>query len=192
MRRFLILLFLTLFVIGTLAACAKKEEGGKSLHSLLEPYSESVGISVPQKPSKAPDFTLQDLEGRRVTLSDYRGKLVFLNFWATWCPPCRAEMPSMEMLHQKLSDDGLEIVAVDIGETNQMVSDFVKSMELTFTILLDTRQKVSSIYGIRNIPTTFIVDKEGWIAGRAVGARDWSSEDSLKMFQALLQNGEGE
>jgi thiol-disulfide isomerase/thioredoxin len=153
----------------------------------LQEYFTTLAISVPTQQVKAPNFTLPSLKGKDVSLSDYRGKVVFLNFWATWCPPCRFEMPSMEELHQSLKSEGLEVVAVDLGETKKKVADYIDSMNLTFTTLLDTRQQVGAIYGIRSIPTTFIVDQEGWLLGMAIGAREWSSKESIEMFRLLLQ-----
>ncbi len=93
----------------------------------------------------------------------------------------------MEELHQSLQPEGLEVVAVDLGEPKKKVADYVNSMDLTFTTLLDTRQRVGAIYGIRSIPTTFIVDQDGWLLGMALGAREWSSKESIEMFKLLLE-----
>lgn len=145
--------------------------------------SNNVGERV-----KAPDFTLPDLNGNEVSLSDFRGKVVFLNFWATWCPPCRKEMPSMEVLYQRLKDKDFELLAVSLDrQGSSAVEPFIRDYGLTFPILLDLNGDLARTYKVRGIPSTFIVDKEGLIAERVVGARDWSSPDSIEKFLGLIE-----
>jgi peroxiredoxin len=120
---------------------------------------------------KAPDFELVTLEGKKVKLSDYRGKKVLLNFWATWCPPCKKEMPDMEKLHEKAGDE-LVILAVNNDPENN-VKGFAKEMGVTFPILLDNTDAKKSItdkYRVQSIPTTFFVDKDGIIQNKFLGA----------------------
>lgn len=136
----------------------------------------------------APDFTLSDLDGNEVSLSDFKGKVVFLNFWATWCPPCRNEMPSMEALYQKLKDKDFELLAVSLDrQGSSAVKPFIRDYGLTFPILLDLDGKVARTYRVRGIPSTFVVDKEGLIAERIVGARDWQTPDSIEKFLSLIE-----
>lgn len=145
--------------------------------------SNNVGERV-----RAPDFTLPDLDGNEVSLSDFKGKVIFLHFWATWCPPCRNEMPSVEVLYQKLKDKDFELLAVSLDrQGSSAVEPFIRDYGLTFPILLDLDGKVARTYKVRGIPSTFIVDKEGLIAERVVGARDWTASDSIKKFLSLIE-----
>jgi peroxiredoxin len=146
----------------------------------------AAGLAVPKEPMPADDFTLTTLEGANVKLSDYRGKVVFLNFWATWCPPCRSEMPSMERLYAKLHGSGLEILAIDLQEPKDTVQKFVKDNALTFTVLLDPKGAVGGAWGAQSIPTTYLIDRKGGILARAIGAREWDSPDMVALFEAIL------
>lgn len=111
--------------------------------------------------STAPNFSLETLQGERVELKDFRGKGVFLNFWGTWCKPCEKEMPYMEQEYRNFKDQGVEILAVNIGESNLVVSKFVDRFDLTFPMLMDKKSAVTELYGITPIPTTFLIDKNG-------------------------------
>jgi peroxiredoxin len=146
----------------------------------------AAGLGVPKQPIAADDFELASLSGRKVKLSDYRGKVVFLNFWATWCPPCRGEMPSMERLHQKLAGRGLEIVAVDLQEPKDTVRKFVADRSLTFTVVLDASGEIGAAWGAQSIPTTYLIDRTGGIIARSVGGREWDSADMVTLFEAIL------
>jgi len=125
---------------------------------------------APQVGKPAPDFQLPNLEGQSISLSDFRGKPVLLNFWATWCSPCRFEMPFIQDIFEESSDTGLVILAVDIGETPSRVRDFIQSGNFSFPVLLDTSQDVALEYNVRGIPSTFLIDKNGIIQAIRVGA----------------------
>ncbi|NGP45589.1 TlpA family protein disulfide reductase [Bacillaceae bacterium SIJ1] len=121
----------------------------------------------------APDFTLTNLEGETMTLSDFRGQKVMINFWATWCPPCRAEMPDMQTFYE---EKDIEILAVNLTQTESgtdVVDEFITDFELTFPILMDEELEVSLDYQIRPIPTSFMVDEEGVIRYKALGALNY-------------------
>jgi peroxiredoxin len=135
---------------------------------------------------KAPDFTLRDLNGETVSLEDYRGKLIFLNFWATWCMPCRSEMPSMERLYIEFKDRGFTMLAVDLREGTGKVKAFREKFKLSFPILLDSDGRVGRMYGVRSIPTTYLIDQEGNVIGGALGARDWVSKEALELIEHLM------
>lgn len=138
--------------------------------------------------SVAPDFTLTDMSGKNVTLSDYRGKVVIINFWATWCPPCRAEMPSMETLYQTLKDDGLIMLAVNIEPNGrQAVADFIAQNPHTFPVLLDEQAKVQTLYGVFKFPESFILRKDGTIDDHVIGAIDWAHPEVINYFRSLLR-----
>ena len=128
---------------------------------------------------------LVNTAGRFVRLDDFRGKVVFLNFWTTWCPTCITEMPAMEKLHRKLSGKNFAMVTVNIKESVSQVKNFFKKHRLTFTALLDTTGNVSSEFGIGALPTTFILDKSGRIIGRVTGPREWDSRESVALFEQL-------
>lgn len=135
----------------------------------------------------APDFTLKDLDGNSVTLSDLKGKVVFLNFWATWCPPCRTEMPSMEMLNEVFSTSDFVMLAINVEkEGEKVVPAFLERNPHSFTILLDLEEEVQRSYGVFRFPESFLVDKTGRISKHYIGAYDWSSVQVLKQVKDLL------
>lgn len=113
---------------------------------------------------KAPNFTLKTLDGKEASLEDYRGKIVFINFWATWCPYCLKEMPDLQRIYEENKED-LVILAVDVQESKATVEDYMKDKDYTFPILLDEKGEVASTYFISNFPTTYFVDKEGYLLG---------------------------
>ena len=122
------------------------------------------------KGKEAIDFTLTDLEGNKVSLKDYRGKNVYLNFWATWCPPCRSEMPEIEKVYQQYKDKGLVVLAVDLGEDKDTVKNFIKENNYNFKVLLDSDQSIAEQYNISAIPVSYFIDKDGKIVAKKVGA----------------------
>lgn len=136
----------------------------------------------------APDFALSDLNDKPYRLSDFRGKVVFLNFWATWCKPCREEMPSMEILNKNFEKDGLVILAVSIDRvtTTKEIPPFVKGLNLTFPVLIDSWGKTDKPYKRMGVPETFIIDQEGIIREIVIGPRDWTRLDSLTILTKLL------
>jgi len=137
----------------------------------------------------APDFALTDLDEKPIRLSDYRGKVVFLNFWATWCAPCREEMPSMEVLYKNFEKDGLVILAVSIDRvtTTKDIPPFVKGLNLTFPVLIDSWGKTDKPYKRMGVPETFIIDQEGVIREIIIGPKDWTRIDNLKTLTTLLK-----
>jgi thiol-disulfide isomerase/thioredoxin len=144
-------------------------------------------MQVPKEDTQVTDFTLESLDGKKVSLSSYKGSFVFLNFWATWCPPCRSEMPAMQALYEKLKSKGFVIVAVDVGEQAPVVRDYMKKNKFTFPVLLDTTGQVGGLYGAQSIPTTYLVDREGRILSRGIGAQwKWDSPEMIALFEKLL------
>ena len=144
---------------------------------------------APIKPPRpAPDFSLPDMDGKIHKLSDYRGKVVLLNFWATWCPPCRREMPSMENLHQELKDKPFQVLACDQEEDGDTVFAFTGQLDPapTFPLLLDSKSAVSKSFDVRGLPTTFLVDKMGNIAYRAVGGREFGHPAIRALIEELM------
>jgi thiol-disulfide isomerase/thioredoxin len=131
------------------------------------------------------EIKLKDLNGRLVSLSEFRGKIVFLNFWTTWCFDCRIEMPHMEKLHQKFKNNDFAMVAINLQEPISQVKQFFKNYKLTFTALLDSDGEVGAHFMITGIPTTFILDKEGIILGKVMGPREWDSKKAFALFEQL-------
>ncbi len=149
-------------------------------------YMDSLGIVKFDNKLKAPDFTLKDVTGKKVSLQDYRGKIVFLNFWATWCPPCRVEMPSMERLYSEFKDKDFAMLAIDLQEAASTVKDFGEQLGLSYPLLLDSDGSVGVAYGVRSIPATYLVDRQGYLIGGALGPRDWASHESFRLINHPL------
>lgn len=140
--------------------------------------------------TSAIDFTLPDLNGKPVSLKDFKGKVVFLNFWATWCKPCEEEMPSIEALHNGLKGQPFEIVAVSVDSDGvDTVKKYAAKYGLTFRILHDRGGKVKELYKTTGVPETFIIDQNGVVAEKIWGPRDWSNRAHLGMVFDLLKNG---
>lgn len=136
----------------------------------------------------APDVELEKLEGGTVKLSEYRGKWVFLNFWATWCPPCIYEMPAMEKFYQKFKSKNLVMLAVSVDDRNakQAVIDFVLERKLTFDIFLDTESIAMKKFRTVSLPSTYIINPEGYVVSQAMGARDWMDPTVIEYFAGLM------
>ncbi len=141
------------------------------------------------KPVPAPGFTLEDMDEEKHSFADLRGKVVLLNFWATWCPPCRREMPSMERLYQKFNGEHFTVIAVNQMEDGDHVFAFTGQLDVdpTFPILFDKDSKVSSSYRVNGLPTSFLIDKQGNIRYRAVGGREFDHPEVEKQIEQLMQ-----
>ena len=136
-------------------------------------------------PVSVAEITLKDFNGKEIRLSDYRGKVVFLNFWASWCPDCRIEMASMEKLHNRFKNNNFDMVTINLKEPAQRVKNFFDKHKLTFVGLLDPDGKITSKMAIRALPTTLVVDKNGKILGMALGSRPWDGKKSVALFEHL-------
>lgn len=169
-------------VFGVLALLA----GGAFVATTMM-KDEQVAVSVG---SKAPGFAAKTVDVTPVmkTLSDYRGKVVLLNIWATYCIPCRTEMPSMEAVHKDLEQQGLKVVAISIDQSGfeEQIRDFAKDYNITFDILFDDTGAIQSIYRTTGVPETFIIGRDGVIRKRFIGADDWNSEENRKLLLQLL------
>lgn len=159
---------------------------------------EAVAIpsnSVPQSGNlegqDAPAFTLKRFDGKAVKLSDYRGKIVFLNFWATWCEPCKEEMPSMQRLYQKMQGKPFEILAISLDQGGKSAVDtFLKQTELplTFQILHDPEQATSkNLYRTTGVPESFIIGKDGKVIKHVIGSYEWDNAQISAYFEGLLK-----
>lgn len=159
----------------------------KAPASVADDYFKKLGIERPGKVIRAPSFALDDLSAKRVSLKDLRGKVVFLNFWATWCVPCRQEMPTMERLQRELKEQGLEVVAINIKESKREVRKFTGELGLTFTVLLDKDGKVSEEYGAWAIPLSYFINRKGEFVGKVDGPREWDGREAKAFFLQLLR-----
>ncbi len=146
------------------------------------------GLTPVAEPYAAPPLKLADLDGKPHDLTDLKGKLVVVNFWATWCPPCRREMPSLERLNRRLGGRGLAVLAVDVGEDADTVFSFTGQLEPApaFPLLLDLDSKALQAWKVKGLPTTFVVDAQGRVIYRAVGGREFDNEGLMKQLEAHL------
>lgn len=146
-----------------------------------------LGIQ-PIKNSKAPNFCLKDLNGNKVELNNFKGNLVMLTFWATWCASCKNEMPSLEDLYRRFNHKNFSFFAISVDyEKSNLVAEFIKKHGYTFPVLIDQKNVTINLFKINGIPTTIIIDKKGMIIGKAVGQRDWNKSEVLLLLNNLLE-----
>ena len=177
-----LLVFASVFAVGYLMSSQQI----KSVNPMSSP-KPAVAEDMSEN-DLAPDVVLNKLEGGTVKLSDYRGKWVFLNFWATWCPPCIYEMPAMELFYQKFKDRNLVMLAVSVDDRNakQAVIDFVLDKKLTFDIFLDTESTVMREFRTNALPSTYIINPEGYVVSQAMGAREWMDPTVIEYFADIM------
>lgn len=133
----------------------------------------------------APDFNLEDQDGNFVKMSDLKGKVVIVNFWATWCPPCRKEMPSMQRAWEILKNEDIMMLAINVGEDSDQIFAFTAEYPVEFPLIMDTDSSVVRQWKVRGLPTTFIVNPAGKIVYQAIGDRDWDSAEILQQITKL-------
>ena len=162
------------------------------IHSIAgggeEEFFSTIKITVIRDDQKVPEFSLKDLNGKRVGIKQFKGKIVLLNFWATWCAPCKEEMPSMEVLHRQFRDKNFALltVSVDYGGVKS-VQEFINKHQYTFPVLLDPKCEIFDLFKVKGIPTTFLVDKKGKMIGKAIGPRDWKSHEVVSLLNLLIE-----
>jgi peroxiredoxin len=164
------------------------EEGSRYHHaSALDPY-ERAGVTEFKEGQRGPGLSLKSLDGKTVTLADYQGKLVVLNFWATWCTPCDVEMPTLESLWARYRQRGLVVVGVSVDRESprSIIEPYVRGKKLTFPILLDPDMAAARAWRVTGIPATFLVKPGGEVAGVAHGAREWDSKEMTALLETLL------
>lgn len=169
-----VLFTLICMVCGFMFACDKSES----------PEAEGqTGVVIGES---APDFTLKDMRGEEVTLSALKGKVVLVNFWATWCPPCRQEMPSMEKLYHHFEGQGFEMLAINVEENGpEAVEKFLQDKSHSFPILFDPDARAQLLYGVSKYPETFVVNRDGVVVEHVVGAIDWMQPNVVKYLENL-------
>ena len=157
--------------------------------SWLAPPAAAAPALTPGSGGPAPALGLRDLEGRQFNLAAYRGKVVLINFWATWCEPCRQEMPSIQRLRDRLSGKGFAVLAVSVDEPDARVRQFVKQTGLDLTVVMDPGKTVTRNWGVRYLPVSFIVGADGRIRYRVVGDIDWDNDTVVGVISQLLTGG---
>lgn len=159
---------------------------GVPLTAFADPF-EQLGVARPHSSKQAPDFVLKDIYGQSINLSQFKGKPVLLNFWATWCGPCREELPSMQRMHEASKKNGeFHIIAISIDRSNlKKVNKYAEDLNLTFPILVDPDRETRKAYFIRGLPTSYLIDAEGKLRGFISGSRNWDSPASLELMKSL-------
>ncbi len=192
MNKYIPIRVLSLISILVILAGGAEAAGSATMRMMQSDISKTdrlfLDMGIFRLHSLAPpvDIYLKDLNEKMVRVSDLKGKIVFLNFWTTWCLACRVEMPAMQKLHQRLKDKDFVMIAINLQEPASRVKAFNKKYKLSFTSLLDSTGKVGLRFGVRSIPITYILDKKGGIIGKALGAREWDSEKSIALFEHLM------
>jgi peroxiredoxin len=147
---------------------------------------EKLGFKVFAQPVPLPEFVAETLGGGTASLSSSRGKVLLLNFWATWCPPCQAEMPSIQTLWDKTKGSAFTVMGISIGEKADTVRAFIAKKKYTYPIYLDTGSKIGMLYGASSIPTTYIVDKQGRAIAGIIGGASYDSPQAAAIFAELV------
>ena len=170
------------------------------LFSIPITYSKDVPLSVEEKkvlkklritPAtkwiEAHDFKADLMDATTVNLKDYRGRFVLLNFWASWCSPCLKEMPDFEKAYKDMGSNKMAVLAVGMGESIKKIQVFFKKYSFSFPLLADDNMQITKLYGVKNIPVTYLIDPDGLVLGRALGVRDWADSDFLKFMKDRLK-----
>jgi peroxiredoxin len=155
----------------------------------LDDAIRELDLIRPSRHKIAEDFSLRTPDGGHFRLADHRGKVVLVNFWATWCPPCREEMPAMERLYRHHRDHGLVLVAVSLDADPALVPPYVSTSKLTFPIALDPKADIGNKYGVRALPSSFVIGRDGTMVALALGPRAWDNDASHSLVEALASDG---
>jgi len=192
-RQSLVRLALAVILVGGLVWVLPRRQPGQggghhAAHDASLDAFERAGITELKDGQRGPAFQLASLDLRVASLEDYKDRALVLNFWATWCQPCTAEMPTLEALWRAYKDRGLTVVgvAVDRGAPRDLIQPYVKNLRLTFPILLDPEMQTANAWRVTGLPATFIVKPGGEVAGFALGAREWHSAEMRALIESLL------
>ena len=167
-------------------------ESGSTAPGQTDGLFEALSIKRPAERIMAPDVPLTDTEGKARSLKEFRGRLVLVNFWATWCVPCQWEMPLMDKLYQAYKAKGFVVVAISLDQEGAaVVEPFVKEKKLTYPVLLDPSLKGAMQFGVRGVPATFLIGADGLIKGITYGPKEWDGPDARAMVESLLPKGRG-
>ena len=161
--------------------------GGAAPVAATDDPARALDLIKPNRQQQAKDFSVAALDGGKLRLADLKGKVVFLNLWATWCDPCKEEMPAMERLWQRYKSQGLVVIALSMDSAGaKVVKPFIEQARFTYRVALDPKMEIAQLYGARSVPSTFIIDRSGVLRAIALGPRDWDGRASLAYFDALL------
>ena len=175
-----LLFFLLALVLSTASIFAEIKK---------EDLFSKAGIQPVKAGMKAPLFSLEDLSGKKSELKHYRGKVVFLNFWATWCGPCKEEMPSVEELCKRFKEKDFVFLTISVDYAGtKPVKEFIEKHRYTFPVLIDPKCETLDLFQVKGIPTTFLIDKKGMIIGKAIGPKDWKKPEVTSIVNLLLEN----
>ena len=150
-----------------------------------DPFGD-LDLIRPSRPKQAEDFTVALLRGETLKLKEQRGKAVMINFWATWCPPCREEMPAMERLYSRHRERGFVLLAVSVDTDASLVKPFLDKHRLTFPVALDTKMDLANTYGVRGLPASFLIDRHGYLTALALGPRAWDNRAAHALVEGML------
>ena len=157
-------------------------EGGE------DDFFSKIRINPIKSNKRAPDFSLTDLNGKEVEIKKFKGKVIFLNFWATWCGPCKEEMPSLEVLHRQFKEKNFVLLTISVDyEGIKPVQEFINKHQYTFPVLLDPQGETLDLFEVKGIPTTFLIDKKGKMDWKAIGPRDWKSVEVVSLLNLLIE-----
>lgn len=173
------LFILTAAAVGLLALSSAWSQS--KVNYKLVPILQPIKDNAP-----TPDFSAMTPEGKKLSLKDFRGKVVLLNFWASWCVPCREEMPAMEKLYQEYKHKNFVVLAIAVKDRKQDAVDFVRELKLTYPVALDNDAQIGALYGAWGLPATYLIGPKGEGLARGWGPADWYNETSRKLIQDLL------
>ncbi|MCA1949085.1 MAG: TlpA family protein disulfide reductase [Treponema sp.] len=175
---------------------ASAAEGAKTAATASGPQTQAwkkalqdTGFTVFPEAQTLPQIKVPGLDGKQIDIKDFAGSWVVLNFWATWCPPCKAEMPSMEEFFKTFKNNKLTIFAISTGEKPDTVKNFIKANPHSFPIGLDSSGQLGAVFASRGIPTTYIVNPEGKVIAGTIGGRDWMDKKTVEAFKTLISSG---
>jgi len=174
-------LCMSLLLFGTSLLVPQSVTAG--LHDLYA----AAGVKKMEEPVATPGFALTTIEGQTIDSSRLRGHVVLINFWATWCGPCKEEMPALKRLKESFAGSRFELLAITTDQQVEGIRTFVRALGLDFPVLLDDRKDVSAAFGVRGLPTTVLIDRQGRLVGRAVGPRGWDSAESVALVRQILE-----
>ena len=171
--------------LSSLVVGASAPRGSRSL--TFDDAMKELDLIRPSRQKLAEDFALSTPHGRTFKLSEQRGKIVFVNFWATWCPPCREEMPAMEKLWLHYRERGFVVVAISVDRDPIVVPPFIKQGKFTFPVALDPKMQAATAYGVRALPSSFLVDRQGYLTALALGPRMWDGEAAFTVIEGMIR-----
>jgi peroxiredoxin len=176
---------LPILLILLISVASAYAQSGVMLKPWYADGLKKLGFTVLPKPVDLDDFSVKALDGSSTSLSSLRGKIVLLNFWATWCPPCRAEMPAIEALWNKTKDKAFTVMGISVGEAPGTVKDYIGEKGYGYPIFVDPSGEIGSLFGARSIPTSYILDKSGKAIAGKVGGAPYDGAEAIALFAEL-------